>query len=254
MSYEPSPWDEPPPPHPRTVDGALREHGASIVIVTLAIGLVASVVVGDRRTAERDGIIHALRAKLSTTEADLDAVTRERNQARAELQTQIAAIAERDELIRVLSLTAQHWLARAAEVSTLNTDEADTVAIAILDEVPARWPTDPLVPAARDRKAELQRRIKGRADALRNAQAEVRRLIAVCKENHETANRIEGEYLVFNPWNNEVDLNAMIAGNRAARPQIDRMNAAYERALELLRTGTTPDPGNELHAAVERCR
>ena len=62
---------------------------------------------------------------------------------------------------------------------------------------------------------------------------------------------------------NDADLQALMKRvyvNMAVDPftdvrgQIDRMNAAYERALELLRTGTTPDPGNELHAAVERCR
>jgi hypothetical protein len=222
-----------------------------LAIVTLAMMLVASLLVGDKRTKDRDGIITSLQRTLAATESKLAATTVERDRARSEVDAGKVAIAERDERIRVLSETAQHWLSLATDAAVANDDAGDAKAIALLDEVPKRWPLDPLVPAARERKAELERRVTARAEALRTAQAEVRRLIGACTAEVREAKRARDAALVFNAWN-DVDLNAAFAGERQAKVHDERAASAQTKAREQL--ARVPDPEGALAREVANCR
>jgi len=194
-------------------------------------------------------------------EEALEIAVKERDEARAtvsaltrEKEEALGQIARLQAENQQLKLTPRYYFDLAATAQgaadAANTDEADKAAITAFQEVIRRFPEDPLGVLAADKVKELEKRIAGRVVALRRAQAEVLRLIGVCRQEAKIAEEISREHLVFTRGN-DIDLNLAMAGTRRADPHRRAANKAKERAEELL--SEVPDPGGQLADKVRGC-
>lgn len=131
-----------------------------------------------------------------------------------------------------------------------NTDEGDRAVILRFQEVARRFPGDPLALESGKMIAEEEARIATRGVALKRAQSEVRRLIQTCRREARAAKQATDGSLVFN-YRNDIDMNAALAGERAAEPHRKAMGKAKESAEAMLKT--VPDPDGSLATQVEQC-
>jgi hypothetical protein len=246
MTFDPSRLEDVSPASRRTISGGPWRRCALCALAALCAVAPFAVAVDRRQIAERGARLGTLEDALAHAQRELADARRERDASLAQHAADTRAIADRDARIQELSETAEHWLARATEAAALGTDDGDGRAIALLDEVPLRWPHDRLATLARSRKADLEARIAER----KRASTKLLRLIATCANEKAEAQRVLDESLAFTPWN-DVDLNSFVAGNRAAAPHLERAKAARSEALALLKR--LPDPTGELRRALDAC-
>jgi hypothetical protein len=201
------------------------------------------------------GCSHELEDRLAAVTKDRDDVrtnlaTRDNEVTR--LQTELAAAqGENAKLTATPRFYYDDAVDKERTSDAADTDEADQAAVAAYDEVIRRFPTDPLSAEAGKRRTAVAARLQRRAAARRRAQAEVVQQIAVCKQNHAAAQAsVEGS--VRFTWNNEIDMNAMMARGRDRQPYDEAASAAKARAEELLKGGVS-DPDGDLANNVSGC-
>lgn len=175
-------------------------------------------------------------------------VAKENEEALAVVNATIATLqAENLQLKR----TPQFYFDQAvAAMASSDTDDGDTEAMAAFQQVIDRFPQNLMALEAQKKIADLNSRIAGRARALAKAQAEVRRLIQVCRSNARSAAATRREGLRFNAFN-QVDMNVAMDASRRADPLEKRATKAKEGAGNLLNAALDPD--GQLKRQIETC-
>jgi hypothetical protein len=92
--------------------------------------------------------------------------------------------------------------------------------------------------------------MKKRAADLAAAQAQVKNLIATCRNSSAAAKNARNGSLRFDRFQ-ELDMNSALEGSRQGDAYDKQVSAAKEKATELLKS--VPDPDGKLAAALEKC-
>ena len=225
----------------------------AVPAIAIVVGLVAS---GCDHDATANAVVLQAAVAKATAECvpvkdDLAKEKQALDLARADLVKAKAELAAVQQENVKLKQTARFFFDQAvSKMAASKTDAGDQDATAAFNVVVDRFPSDSLAADAKTKVAELAARVTGRAKALVQAQADVRKLIQVCTSNAHQGQRISREGLVFNE-NNNINLNNALGASDRAHPYEKRAQAAKEKA-ELLLKGV-PDPDGKLADQLRRC-
>jgi hypothetical protein len=198
-----------------------------------------------------DEAVSKAKAECDPVKADLATVKADLATAKVELATLRVALAAAQTENTKLRQTPRFYFDQAvAKMAASDSDPGDSAAIAAFQHVADRFPGDLLVEEAQKKIKELNGRIAGRARALAKAQAQVRRLIQVCRSNSRSAEAISQDGFRFNDFG-QMDMNLLLDTGRRSDPLWKRARKAKEQAEELLKT--VPDPDGKLMEQVDKC-
>jgi hypothetical protein len=190
------------------------------------------------------------KTKLGATEQQLASSTEKQRAAEESAKTQAERVKTLEAELSSLKQTAQYTFDQGTRAAVDETDEGDRAAIAKMEEVIDRWPTDPLAEEARKRIEDYQKRTKKRADALLKEQEEVRQQIKRCEAATAGIKASQDKSMVFDEQG-ELDVTAALAGTRKQEALKKAAAKAKARAKELLQT--VADPDGALGKAAEIC-
>jgi len=245
------------PPRPRS-----RTRGLWITLAVLTLALAGASTFGHftrKRLLEREASLASVSAELEGLRARAKAAEDEKAAALAKAKTlEESAKAQGDKLsaleseLQGLKQTAQYQFDQATQAAVADTDEGDKDAIAKMEELIQRWPLDPLVTEARKRIEDYQKRGKKRADALAQAQDEVRQQIKRCEAATAGIKASQDKSMVFDDQG-ELDVSVALAGTRKQEALKKAAGKAKAEAKRLLEEKGVPDPDGALAKAAEIC-
>jgi len=228
-----------------------------VTLGLLCVVLLGSTAVEASRVHDRDGTIESLQRAASGLQHDKDALQSELATTKSSLAATSKTLVDAQAALTALQQenatlkeTAQYQYDQAVKLAEPDTDEGDQAAITALQGVVDHFPIDPLVPSVQAKMKELAGRMKKRAADLAAAQAQVKNLIATCRNSSAAAKNARNGSLRFDRFQ-ELDMNSALEGSRQGDAYDKQVSAAKEKATELLKS--VPDPDGKLAAALEKC-